>query len=240
MEENIYDKYYRFICSIINKTVVDPFNEQSREDYLQECYLGLLEAIDRFDETKSSFSNYAYIKVRGRLLDYLRKQSKLTRADAKALSIMRDVLNKHGTLEFELVNKEGSISKDRYYRLLPLVRNEQLVDEYLFVDYDICEGVDNKIWIDKNNKVNIDMFIESKFIHKVHQRKVKNRVDKVLDKLTARERTLIKLKYYHDKSLTEISEIFGVTIAAVSHMHKKAIKKLKNNIGDNINEYLYD
>ncbi len=34
--------------------------------------IGLIKAIDKFDENKAKFSTYAYIKIRGEILDYLR------------------------------------------------------------------------------------------------------------------------------------------------------------------------
>ena len=34
--------------------------------------IGLIKAIDKFDESKAKFSTYAYIKIRGEILDYLR------------------------------------------------------------------------------------------------------------------------------------------------------------------------
>ena len=34
--------------------------------------IGLIKAIDKFDESKAQFSTYAYIKIRGEILDYLR------------------------------------------------------------------------------------------------------------------------------------------------------------------------
>ncbi len=42
--------------------------------------IGLIKAIDRYDENKARFSTYAYIKIRGEILDYLRKLDFLPRS----------------------------------------------------------------------------------------------------------------------------------------------------------------
>ena len=42
--------------------------------------IGLIKAIERYDENKAKFSTYAYIKIRGEILDYLRKLDFLPRS----------------------------------------------------------------------------------------------------------------------------------------------------------------
>jgi RNA polymerase sigma factor for flagellar operon FliA len=42
--------------------------------------IGLMKAIDNYDENKARFSTYAYIKIRGEILDYLRKVDFLPRS----------------------------------------------------------------------------------------------------------------------------------------------------------------
>ena len=42
--------------------------------------IGLIKAIERYDENRAKFSTYAYIKIRGEILDYLRKLDFLPRS----------------------------------------------------------------------------------------------------------------------------------------------------------------
>jgi RNA polymerase sigma factor for flagellar operon FliA len=42
--------------------------------------IGLIKAIEKYDEKKAKFSTYAYIKIRGEILDYLRKLDFLPRS----------------------------------------------------------------------------------------------------------------------------------------------------------------
>ncbi len=50
------------------------------EELVNTGVVGLLKAIDRYDENRARFSTYAYIKIRGEILDYLRKLDFLPRS----------------------------------------------------------------------------------------------------------------------------------------------------------------
>lgn len=50
------------------------------EDLVNTGVIGLIKAIDNYDSKKAKFSTYAYIKIRGEILDYLRKLDFLPRS----------------------------------------------------------------------------------------------------------------------------------------------------------------
>jgi RNA polymerase sigma factor for flagellar operon FliA len=50
------------------------------EELVNTGVIGLIKAIEKYDEKKAKFSTYAYIKIRGEILDYLRKLDFLPRS----------------------------------------------------------------------------------------------------------------------------------------------------------------
>ncbi|SMP13761.1 RNA polymerase, sigma 28 subunit, SigD/FliA/WhiG [Desulfurobacterium pacificum] len=50
-----------------------PDNTLEFEELVNVGVIGLIKAIDKYDENKAKFSTYAYIKIRGEILDFLRK-----------------------------------------------------------------------------------------------------------------------------------------------------------------------
>ncbi len=50
------------------------------DDLVNTGIVGLLKAIDKYDKDKAKFSTYAYIKIRGEILDFLRKQEVVPRS----------------------------------------------------------------------------------------------------------------------------------------------------------------
>ncbi|WP_163328086.1 sigma-70 family RNA polymerase sigma factor [Desulfurobacterium thermolithotrophum] len=57
-----------------------PENAVEFEELVNTGVIGLIKALDNYDETKAKFSTYAYIKIRGEILDYLRKLDFLSRS----------------------------------------------------------------------------------------------------------------------------------------------------------------
>ena len=56
-----------------------PENTLEFDELVNVGVIGLMKAIDNYDENKARFSTYAYIKIRGEILDFLRKLDFLPR-----------------------------------------------------------------------------------------------------------------------------------------------------------------
>jgi RNA polymerase sigma factor for flagellar operon FliA len=123
--------------------------------------IGLIKAVENYNEKKSSFSTYAYIKIRGEILDYLRKldplprnvRSKIKKSDWNGIkdevsffiSIERELFNGSDTLKIKdtlvssVINPETDLIKKELTALLSraieeLSEREQLVLQLLFVE----------------------------------------------------------------------------------------------------------
>ena len=55
-----------------------------------------------------------------------------------------------------------------------------------------------------------------------------------LELLTEKEKKVVKLYYYEDLTLKEISSILEVSESRVSQLHTKALKKIKEQLGDSV------
>ena len=53
-------------------------------------------------------------------------------------------------------------------------------------------------------------------------------LEEMLSKLYKKERQLIYMRYYQDKTQTEIAGILGVSQVQVSRLEKKILKKMKS------------
>ena len=66
----------------------------------------------------------------------------------------------------------------------------------------------------------------------VEQEELKRMLAEALAKLTEKEQKVITFYYYEELTLKEISEILEVSESRVSQLHTKALKKIKEHIGD--------
>ncbi len=70
--------------------------------------------------------------------------------------------------------------------------------------------------------------------HAIQKQELKEMLVEALKKLTEKEQNVITLYYYEELTLKEISQILSVSESRVSQLHTKALKKIKEQLGDSV------
>ena len=78
------------INRIVNKYSVGK-GAAYRDDYRQECYCGLWECLEKYDEGKGAFVSYAIYAMRAKVLDYIRNRQNLVTIGTNMLSNVKKV-----------------------------------------------------------------------------------------------------------------------------------------------------
>lgn len=137
----------------------------------------------------------------------------------------------HNVFQKILLNKKLNYSRNTKAYLVKSLRNE-LFDEYRRSNKFLA--IDSEI---EELKFSLDINVEDLILDEESKKYLKNKIEKVLEKLTSRQREIIYFRYTQNYSYTEISEILGITIPACRNLILKALKELrKNNAG---NFYLF-
>ena len=68
----------------------------------------------------------------------------------------------------------------------------------------------------------------------VEKRELKKMLAEALKSLTEKECSVITLYYYEDMTLKEISQVLSVSESRVSQLHTKALRKIKEQLGDSV------
>lgn len=103
---SLYSKYKGNLKRLAEK-VYDPRTSCGVDDLVQEGFMGLLEAWHVFDEALSgnpsdiSFWPYAYGRIRGSMVDELRRTSNFSRRDRDLFHMEQYESYKHGETEYE-------------------------------------------------------------------------------------------------------------------------------------------
>ncbi len=182
--------------------------------------LGLIDAIDKFDIEKNvKFETYASLRIRGAILDAIRKLDWVPRTLRKKQKELDKVY-------IELETKLGrrpedaevasflGISLEEYNEILKDVNISTLVsiDEYTFQFETI-----------KDTKAALpDDYVEDK--------EMKQTLGELIEKLPEREKKVIFLYYFEELTLKEISKILEVSESRVSQLHTKAVSRLRANL----------
>ncbi len=104
--------------------------------------IGLMKALDRFDASKAQFSTYAYIKIRGEILDYLRSLHVVPRT-------MREKIKKEKEEGKEIplsnlaimISMEKAISTDGSMQLIDTLVSEEKSPEECAISSEVNERI---------------------------------------------------------------------------------------------------
>jgi len=192
------------------------------EDLLSFGVFGLLDAVDRFDLSKGySFQTFAVPRIRGAVLDELRKYDWISRTGREKLqkfnNAVEKVLQSKGGLHDKWVMQEMGVDEKVYKEILELASRSYIVslDEVIALD----DGDVNLEGVISDDEEGIVGVLES-------QDDV-NRIKTALSQLPEKEKQVISFYYYEGLTLKEIGRILGVTESRVSQIHGKAIATLR-------------
>ena len=209
------------------RSVVSKFSNigYERDDLFQLGSIGLIKAIYKFDPTFNvKFSTYAVPMILGEIKRYLRDDGmvKVSRSlkqlaiKAKAQGeILTKKLGREPTIEE--IAKELDVEKED----LVMAMEANFSVEYLHGVIHEEEGspicLIDRISLKQNENE------EEKVIDNILLKEVLSRLEK-------RERQIIMLRYFEDKTQSEIGEILNISQVQVSRIEKKVLLKLKSYI----------
>ena len=190
------------------------------EDIIQIGMLGLISAAQNYVPQKNaSFASYASIRVKGEILDYLRKSSNLDRTtilikknSEKAINHLRNKLGRE-PFHNEIANELG-MSSEKYLEWSHAF--EASVMKSLEDSYDEYSN-----WFITN-----DLNPEEQ----INDTELRDSLKESLKKLEGKEALIIQLYFVEELNIYEIAEIMEVTTGRVSQIKTSAIKKIRDEL----------
>lgn len=190
------------------------------DDLVQAGMLGLLEAVRHYDETKgASFETYAGIRIRGYMLDEVRRNDWVPRSvyrNARMVSAaVKVVENRLGRdAKDHEVAEELGVSLTEYHEILNDSAGAHL---YGFDDLGVTDDMlkDEALGVSTEPHVN------------ALRADMKNHLTHILDGLPKKERLVLSLYYEQDLNLKEIGDVLGVSESRVSQIHSQATHRIK-------------
>ena len=190
---------------------------------------GLIDAIDKFDLLKGvKFETYASLRIRGAILDQIRKMDWIPRTLRQKQKKMDQAYQK-----LELQNGRGGtdeeVAKELGITVDELVnwQNQTKVTNLVSLDEFLEQGAEVRV----DNDVSSHFEQPDRVMEKEEMKKI---LVETLEQLTENGRKVITLYYYEDLTLKEISRILEVSESRVSQLHTKALQKMKKKLGNNV------
>ncbi len=149
-----------------------PKGEIDFDELVNTGIIGLMKAIDRYDKDKAKFSTYAYIKIRGEILDYLRSLDVMPRSMRE--KIKEENLEEGKNLPLSktaiMVSIEKAIvSGDEEFKIVDTLTSDRISPEEEVIRDDLREKLLKAIdMLNEKEKITLQMlFFEEKPLQEV-------------------------------------------------------------------------
>ena len=190
------------------------------EDLFQIGSIGLMKAVDKFDLSyEVKFSTYAVPMITGEIKRFLRddgmiKVSRSLKETAGKIRLMRETLESRNGREptIEEIGEALEIAKEEV--VMALESGAEVESLYKT----IYQGDGNAIFlIDKIEQTNDTS--EEMIDHMA--------LREVMDSLEEKEKDIIRLRYFKDKTQTEIAKELGISQVQVSRLERKILRTMR-------------
>lgn len=196
------------------------------DDLVGYGIFGLIDAIDKFDFMKEvKFETYASLRIRGAILDQIRKMDWIPRTirqkQKKIDAVIKTIEAEKGrnATDEEIATGLG-ITEDEYtdWQSQMKITNIVSLNEYLEQGSEVSVEYNHMAKFDGPEEV-----LEKDELKKV--------LGEALELLTEKERKVIVLYYYEELTLKEISNILEVSESRISQLHTRGLQKMKMKMG---------
>ncbi|GAB6189428.1 FliA/WhiG family RNA polymerase sigma factor [Marinitoga arctica] len=192
------------------------------DDLIQEGIIGLLQSLEKYNPSKGvSFYSFAVKRIKGAMLDYLRKIDWLPKDLRHKIKKMEEIIAEQ-SIDDNLSDEELAnllqISKKDLKKLKSELHRSQILslDSFLL----------------NNNEINVEANIEENDPEILAYKDIlKSELKKAILSLNEREQLILSLYYEKELTFKEIGKILDISESRVSQIHSALIIKLKKKLG---------
>ncbi len=228
MEEKWILDHLPLVKHIVKKIMCNLGGRIERDDLISAGTVGLVKAAQSFDPDRGvGFKTYAYIRVRGAIIDELRSTSFVPAAVHKEIRTIREMYNSLFTengrapSDEELANSAG-MTMGKLYKTLEEARKQNFMSIHGLDDDK--PGFESSLPSD--NSLPPDEIAERK--------EMLEKLTSAIAEMPKRDRHILLLYYERDLTMKETASVLGVTESRVSQLHASALFKLSMKLGKSL------
>ena len=223
-KEQIVVEYIPLVKYIASRVSLGKNKYMEYEDLVSYGMIGLMDAISKYDKTKGmKFSSYASIRIKGAIIDELRKCRPISKGAMDKLNRYNEAVE---TFQKEYF-REPSIGE--IAKAMDLSINDVSEIEN-YINYISVVSLENIIFSDGEN-ITVMGIIEDKNSPSPEQSYEKEEeieiLSKAIDSLKEKDKTVLNLYYYEGLTLKEIGTVLSVSESRVCQLHSRAIRNLR-------------
>lgn len=210
-EQRWVSRYLPLVKRIVGQLSLQASQVLDREDMEQIGLMGLLEGLRRYGTPDEHFGRFVGLRIRGAILDELRRQDWRPRQVRQHVHSVRDAIR---TLEHQL----GRTATEEEIHLHTGLDHQGYLD---FLQADVLGAVESLDELLQNGHEH-SLARSEGFEERLHQQRL---LTQALARLTERERLVLTLYYQHELNLKEIALVLDLSDARVCQLSKQALNK---------------
>lgn len=211
------------VKSIVGKINLPSNSLTNYEDLESIGIEGLLEALETYNPSKDvQFNTFAYYRIRGSIIDYLRSIDELPRTKRKlygsSMETIRDLQQELGRTPTNTeVSEKMGISLSDYEGLLSVVQQRSALSLETTIDDSDSSSLASMIEDQTFQSPDADLM----------NMEMKDALARAVKKLPKREQVILGLYYYEEYTLKEIASVAELSEARISQIIGKILMNLK-------------
>jgi len=198
------------------------------DDLVNYGVIGLIDAIDKFDTSRGvKFETYASLRIKGAIIDELRKLSWMPRSAMGKISKLNHVKE---ALKEKLGREPSSqeIASGLEVTILELGKIES------YINYLSVVSLDEVIFQSDEDEIFLSSTIEDKSSPRpdnvLEDREKLTILKSAIDMLSEKDKLILNLYYYEKLTLKEIGNVLDISESRVSQIHSRVILRLRDNL----------
>jgi RNA polymerase sigma factor for flagellar operon FliA len=226
LRDKLMVKYLGLVHYVVNKLFKSMPTSVDREDLVNIGVIGLSEALDRYDPYFGiKFETYAIPRIKGAIIDELRKQDWIPRSLRSKSNKIKKALeeleqtNRGDVTGHNMANHLG-ISEEEYNQWQSQLKRTSIVSldkpNPNYDDHNLYEAIEDTA---------ADNPLES-----IEDEEMKMLLVKVIKKLPEKARLAITLYYFERLTFKEIGKILNVSESRISQIHSETVDRMKRMI----------
>ena len=224
LRESLILQYTPLVKYVVGRLAIGLPAIMDYEDVLSDGTIGLIEAVERFDPSKGvKFETYAISRIRGSIIDQLRKADRLPRSARQnmrkvdqATEVLREKLGRE-PLDTEIA-EQLEIAIGRYHTILNdaswmTVSLDNLLDSSAEGEgYPAAEMPKDPELQDANRTL--------------ERKETVGTLTAAILALPERERLVVSLYYQDDLTQREIAKVLGISESRICQLHARSLTRL--------------
>lgn len=227
-EAELVERYLPLVKTVVGRMAMSLPAHVDIDDLTSSGLVGLLNAVRNHDpEGGSSFESYARVRIRGAVLDELRRLDWVPRSVHDKARRVQGVIR-------DLEQAEGEVpTATQVARAMKLTLNEyeELVEEIrpaTFICLDAAPNLDGEGDSDASCYESVADESQEDPVAQVSRHELAEVIAERLKQLPDMQRKVLALYYFEDLRLREIAEVFGVTESRICQIHSQAILNIRS------------